>query len=407
MSENMNQEIIAIGLEHVMPTYNRFPIVLEKGKGCVVFDTNGKQYLDFVAGIAVNALGHGHEKLTQAIAQQAAELIHVSNLYWNKPQVELARKLVSHSCFDKAFFCNSGAEAVEGSLKLARKYAYQQENTGGRVLHRTEIITMQHSFHGRTFGALTATGQTKYQTGFQPLLPGISHVPFNDFKALKAAVTDKTCAILLEPIQGEGGIRPAEQAFLQATRALCDEKGIALIFDEVQCGVGRTGTFFAFEQYGVQPDIAVLAKGMAGGVPIGVILAKKPFDTAFAPGDHAATFGGNPLATAAANVVADELFENGLLEQVREAGAYLASKLAGFKQKFSALIQDIRGLGLMQGMELSCPAASIVADCMDNGLLLVSAGAQVIRFVPPLIVSLTEIDEAMAILESALGRAMA
>jgi acetylornithine/succinyldiaminopimelate/putrescine aminotransferase len=264
---------------------------------------------------------------------------------------------------------------------------------------------MHHSFHGRTFGALTATGQTKYQTGFQPLLPGVSHVPFNDFNALKAAVTKKTCAVLLEPIQGEGGIHPADKAFLQATRALCNEKGIALIFDEVQCGVGRTGTFFAFEQYDVQPDIAVLAKGMAGGVPIGVVLARKPFDTAFGPGDHAATFGGNPLATAAANVVADELFNNGLLEHAREAGAYLASKLAELKQKFPALIREIRGLGLMQGMELSRPAAPIVADCIENGLLLVSAGADVIRFVPPLIVGRAEIDEAAAILENALHKA--
>lgn len=383
------------GMNAVMNTYGRFPLVLEKGEGVYVWDEQGKKYLDFVAGIAVNALGHSHPGLCAAIAAQAKEMIHVSNLYWTKPQVELAQKLVANSCFDKVFFCNSGAEAIEGCLKLSRKYA---DKAGS---DKTEIIAMENSFHGRTFGAVTVTGQTKYQKGLAPMLPGIDHVPFNQLEAVHARVTEKTGAILLEPIQGEGGIHPAALTFLQGLRKLCDEKDIMLIFDEVQCGVGRTGKLFAYEHYGVQPDALVLAKGLAGGVPIGALLAKEKFAQAFSPGDHASTFGGNPLAAASGGVVIDELLENGLLRHVQEVGAYLIERLNDLKSK-KTVINDVRGMGLMQGIELNVPVADIIQCCMENGLLLVNAGTNIIRFVPPLIVTKPEIDEALDILEQAL-----
>lgn len=388
------KQIMERGAQAVMNTYGRFPLVLEKGEGVYVYDTEGKKYLDFVAGIAVNALGHGYQGLCDAIAEQAKKMLHVSNLYWTEPQIVLAEKLVGNSCFDKAFFCNSGAEAVEGSLKLARKYA--AKNGSGK----TDIITMEGSFHGRTYGAVTATGQEKYRNGLAPLLPGIQYAPYNDFDGLLSMVTEKTGAILLEPLQGEGGIHQAEVAFLQKIRALCDEKDIMLIYDEVQCGVGRTGKLFAYQHYGVEPDALTLAKGMAGGVPIGVLLAKDKFAQAFAPGDHASTFGGNPLATAAANVVFDEL-QNGLLENVKKTGAYLTGKLRELQGRFP-MIKDVRGVGLIQGIELDRPVAGIVTDAMSKGLLLVNAGTHVIRFVPPLIVTEAQIDEAIGILETVL-----
>ncbi|MDR2648974.1 MAG: aspartate aminotransferase family protein [Clostridiales bacterium] len=389
-------KIITKGMNSIMNTYSRFPLVLEKGEGCYVYDTGGKKYLDFVAGIAVNSLGHGNEKLVSAVASQAKDMIHVSNLYWTRPQITLAEKLTDHSIFDKAFFCNSGAEAVEGSLKLARKYASRHHP------ERFEIISMKDSFHGRTFGAVTATGQTKYQKGLSPLLPGVIHVTYNDIEALKAAAGEKTCAILLEPIQGEGGVHPADAEYLSQVRELCDAGDIVLIFDEIQCGVGRTGTFFAFEQYGISPDAAALAKGIAGGVPMGVILAKDNFAEAFSPGDHASTFGGNPLAAAAANVVLDELFDNGVLEHVKSSGAYLQGKLESLRAQMPEKISDVRGLGLMLGLELTGLAAPVIHKCIENGLLLVSAGPNVIRFVPPLIVSEAEIDQMTDILHDAL-----
>lgn len=383
-------QLMERGMHAVMNTYGRFPIVLEKGEGVYVYDDSGKKYLDFVAGIAVNALGHGHQGLCNAIANQARKMIHVSNLYWTEPQITLAEKLVNSGCFDKAFFCNSGAEAVEGSLKLARKYAVKN-GTG-----KTDIITMQGSFHGRTYGAVTATGQDKYRAGLSPMLPGVQYAPYNDFEGVLSMVTEKTGAILLEPLQGEGGIRVAEVEFLQKIRDLCDERDIMLIYDEVQCGVGRTGSFFAYQYFDVEPDVLTLAKGMAGGVPIGVLLAKDKFASAFAPGDHASTFGGNPLAAVAAHVVFNEL-HNGLLQHVQRAGKYLTEKLQALKSRFP-IIQEVRGVGLIQGIELDRPVASIINDAMDNGLLLVNAGTHVIRFVPPLIVTEAQIDEAMEIL---------
>lgn len=383
------------GNQYVMNTYSRFPLTLVKGEGVYAYDENGKKYLDFVAGIAVNSLGHGNKKLTEAIKNQAESLIHISNLYWNIKQVTLAEKLVKNSVFGKAFFCNSGAEAVEASLKLARKYAVKSGSG------KYEIIAMKNSFHGRTFGAITATGQQKYQEGLSPLLPGIKHAVYNDFESLMALVDEKTCAVLLEPVQGESGIHPADKEYLKKVRELCDEKGILLIFDEVQCGVGRCGSLFAFEQYSVSPDIVALAKGLAGGVPIGAMLATEKASEGFKPGDHASTFGGNPLAAAAANVVIDEILDNGLLENVKKQGAYLTKKLTELKDKHSCII-DVRGMGLMQGIELDFPVKEVIAKCIEKGLLLVGAGEKVIRFVPPLIVSTEEIDECIEILDSSL-----
>ena len=380
------------GAKVVMHTYNRFPIALEKGEGMYVYDESGKKYLDFVAGIAVNSLGHNHKKLVSAIAKQAETLIHCSNLYWTKPQVELATKLVENSDFDRIFFCNSGAEANESALKIARKYG---DKTG-----RYEIITMKHSFHGRTFGAVTATGQPHYQEGLGELLPGIKYAEYNNFDSLLEVVTDKTCAILLEPVQGEGGIHPAELDYLKKVRELCDEKDMVLIFDEVQCGVGRLGTLFAYQTFGVVPDAVCTAKGIAGGVPMGLMAATQKLADSFKPGDHASTFGGNPLAAAAANVVIDELL-GGLLENVKTNGSYLTEKLNELKAKYS-VITDVRGIGYMQGIELSVPVADIVKQTIENGLLLVNAGKNVIRFVPSLIATKEHIDEAMSVLDSVL-----
>ena len=389
------EQLVKRGNSVVMKTYSRFPIALECGNGMHVWDIEGKKYIDFVAGIAVNSLGYANEALERTIAEQAMKLIHCSNLYYTEPQIELAEQLVAHSDFDKVFFCNSGAESIESALKLARKYAKMKGKSGN------EIITMLHSFHGRTYGAVTATGQDKYHKGLEPLLPDICHVPFNDFEALEKVVTDKTCAILLEPIQGEGGIIPADKQYLQKVRKLCDEKDILLIFDEVQCGVGRTGELFAYQTLGVIPDVATFAKGLAGGVPIGAMMAKDFAAQAFQPGDHASTFGGNSLATAAGVTVMKELFENGLIENVRKNGAYMTEQLKKLQQKHSC-ITDVRGIGFMQGIELNIPTSDVINKCIEMGLLLVGAGHDVIRFVPALIAEQRHIDEMITILDKAL-----
>lgn len=382
------------GAKVVMNTYNRFPITLEKGDGMYVYDDNGKKYLDFVAGIAVNSLGHNHKKLTNTISEQVQKLIHCSNLYWTKPQVSLAAKLVENSDFDKVFFCNSGAEAIEASLKISRKY--------GSKTGRYEIITMKNSFHGRTFGAVTATGQPHYQEGLGALLPGIKYAEFNNFDSITEILSDKTCAILLEPLQGEGGIHPADIEYLKKIRKLCDEKDIVLIFDEVQCGVGRLGTLFAYQTFGVVPDAVCTAKGIAGGIPMGLMTATQKLSDSFKPGDHASTFGGNPLAASAGNVVIDELLD-GLLDNVKKNGTYLTEKLNVLKEKYS-IITDVRGIGFMQGIELSVPVADIIKQTIENGLLLVNAGKNVIRFVPSLIAEKEHIDEAMEILDKVLSK---
>lgn len=385
-----------IGEKYVMKTYSRFPLTFEKGEGMFVYDENGKKYLDFVAGIAVNSLGHNHPKLVKAISEQAAKLIHISNLYYTKPQCDLAKKLVENGSLDKVFFCNSGAESIEAALKLARKY--------GSATGRQEIITMHRSFHGRTFGAVTATGQEHYHEGFGAMLPNIKYATFNDFDSVMSQVTDNTVAILLEPVQGEGGIIPADVEFLKKLRKLCDERDMLLMFDEVQCGVGRLGTLFAYQSFGVVPDVMSTAKGIAGGVPCGIMMAKENVAAAFVPGDHASTFGGNPLATAAGNVVVDELL-GGILDNVKTQGAYLRQELEKLAEKHSSLVKEVRGMGLMQGMELNQPAGSVIAKAIDMGLLLVGAGKFIIRFVPSLIVSQADIDKAMEILDKALEEA--
>ncbi|MBR1442500.1 MAG: aspartate aminotransferase family protein [Firmicutes bacterium] len=385
------------GKEYVMNTYNRFPIALEKGDGLYVYDENGKKYLDFASGIAVNSLGHNDKDLVKAISEQASKMIHCSNLYWTKPQVDLAEKLVKNSDFDKVFYCNSGAESIEAALKLCRKF--------GSKSRRDEIITMYHSFHGRTFGALTATGQAHYQEGLGPLLPDVKYATYNDIESLKNTITDKTCAILLEPVQGEGGIRPADKEYLKEVRRICDEKDIKLVFDEVQCGVGRMGTLFAYQSFGVVPDIVCMAKGIAGGIPCGVMMAKEELAQCFKPGDHASTFGGNPLATAAGNVVVDKLL-GGVLENVKKRSSYLWDKLEDIKNKYD-FVTDHRGMGLMQGIELSVEVREIISDVIDNGVLLINAGKNVIRFVPSLTVSDEQIDEAISVLDKCLVKVKA
>ena len=391
-----SQDVISRGNAVIMPTYARFPIVFDHGKGCELTDVDGKTYLDFTAGIAVNCLGYDHPALNAAIEKQAREMLHVSNLYWHENMVATAEKLTRLSGLDQVFMCNSGAEANEAAMKLARIYAKHE-----KAKEAVEIIAMDHSFHGRTYAAITATGQPKYQKDLDPLMPAIRHVPFNDINALKKAISPRTAAILLEPIQGEGGIHPADPEYLKAVRALCDEQNIVLIFDEVQCGIGRTGTFFAYQQYGLKPDIVCFAKGIAGGVPMGGIIGSARVSQYFTPGTHASTFGAGPLATAAANVVLDIVGDPAFLEDVKQKGEYLTNGLREIQTK-CGVITDIRGLGLMQGIELKCEAAPVVNRAIDNGLLLVGAGKNVIRFVPPLIVSEAEIDRAMAILEKAL-----
>ncbi|WP_018132046.1 acetylornithine transaminase [Effusibacillus pohliae] len=382
----------------VMQTYGRWPVTMVKGEGVWLYDAEGKRYLDFTAGIAVTALGHAHPEIAQAIAEQARTLLHCSNLYHIPGQIELAQKLTELSCCDKVFFCNSGAEAIEGSIKMARRYAYQTYGP-----HKHEIIAFEHSFHGRTLGALTATCQAKYQEGFGPLVPGFHYAKPGDLASVQSLVSEKTCAILLEPVQGEGGVRPFGQEFLAAIRQLCDEHGILLIFDEVQTGVGRTGTFFAYEQLGVEPDIIALAKGLANGVPIGAVLAKQKIAAVMVPGTHASTFGGNPLATAAGLATVNILLQQGILAHVRETGQYLAGKLQTLADKHP-VAQEVRGMGLLVGLTLDRPAGEVVQACLEKGLLLTVAGGNTVRFTPPLVVTKEQIDQAVEILDQVLAK---
>lgn len=388
------EELKDYAAKYLMQTYARQPISIVRGRGAKVYDMEGREYIDFVGGIAVNILGHGHPDLVQAIQRQAAQLIHVSNLYYTEPQVRLAQMLVDHSCADRVFFCNSGAEANEAAIKLARRYGHEKHGAD-----RFEIITMKNSFHGRTMATLTATGQEKVQKGFEPLVPGFVYAPFNDFAAIESLVTEKTTAIMLEPIQGEGGVHVADQAYLKNLRELCTQKDILLIFDEVQTGMGRTGTLFAYEQLGVEPDIMTLAKGLGGGMPIGACLAKDAVAAVFTVGSHASTFGGNPLACAAGLAVCRILIEGRVLEQARRMGDYLAKGLADFKDRHRA-VRDVRGLGLLQGLEVEIDAKSVVADCLSRGVLVNATSERVLRFVPPLIISQTEIDRVLETLSS-------
>jgi len=389
-----NQEWMNRGQEVLMNNYGRFPIAMVKGKGSYVWDANNKQYLDMVGGIATCSLGHCPEAVLTVLKNQAQTLWHVSNLYWIPPQVELAEKLTASSGLDKAFFCNSGAEANEAAIKLARKYFYRKKQA-----NKTEIIAFEHSFHGRTMGALTATGQTKYHEGFGPLVPGFKYVEYNNLPAVEQAITDNTCAIIVEPIQGEGGIHPADPTFLRSLRRICDQAGILLIFDEVQCGIGRTGTLFAYQQYGVTPHILTLAKGLGSGFPIGAMLATAEVATGFAPGDHAATFGGNPLATAVANQVIDIINQEEFLKGVKEKGQQLRE---GIQKINEPRIKEIRGRGLLIGVEFTAEVKELINICMKKGLLVVGAGTHVVRFVPPLTINQTEMNQALAIFRDAL-----
>ncbi len=380
--------------KYLMQTYARQPISIVRGRGSKVYDMEGREYIDCVGGIAVNILGHGHPDLVQAIQRQAAQLIHVSNLYYTEPQVKLAQMLVDHSFADRVFFCNSGAEANEAAIKLARRYGHEKHGAD-----RFEIITMKNSFHGRTMATLTATGQEKVQKGFEPLVPGFVYAPFNDFSAIESLVTEKTAAIMLEPIQGEGGVHVAEKGYLQSLRELCTQKDILLIFDEVQTGMGRTGTLFAYEQLGVTPDIMTLAKGLGGGMPIGACLATDSVAAVFTAGTHASTFGGNPLACAAGLAVCRVLLEGRVLDQARRMGEYLQKGLLDVKDRHR-VVRDVRGLGLLQGLELDIDAKAIVADCLSRGVLVNATSERVLRFVPPLIITQQEIDRVLEILSA-------
>lgn len=390
-------EIMALADEHIMNTYRRVPIALVKGKGVRVYDANGKEYLDFVAGIAVCNLGHSHPKVVAAIQKQAENLTHVSNIYYTQPQAEVAALLVKYSFAQKAFFCNSGAEANEAAIKLARKYAH--ENMGP---DKYELITMKDSFHGRTMATITATGQEKFQFGFTPLLDGFIYAPFNDAAALEASITKKTCGIMLEPIQGEGGVIIPDVQYLAKVRDICNRHKILMILDEVQTGIGRTGKLFAYEYSDIQPDIMTLAKALGNGFPVGAMLATREVARAFEPGNHASTFGGNLLAMAAAEATLKTIMDEGVLENCRNMGDYFLSKLQAMKAKHK-IISEVRGRGLMLACVLSVEGADIVKACKESGLLINCTGGKTLRFVPPLIVTTKDIDEAVAILDSVLG----
>lgn len=379
----------------VMGTYRRYPLVVSRGEGCRVWDLEGKEYLDCVAGIAVCSLGHSHPKVVEAIRKQAGILMHVSNLYYTEAQGLLAERLVQASFAGKAFFCNSGAEANEAAIKLARKYG--NEVLGGKG----EIVTMEGSFHGRTLATVTATGQSKFQAGFEPLPAGFRHVPYNDLSALEAAVDGNTCAVLVEPVQAEGGVRVPDPGYLKGVREICDRKGILLILDEVQTGMGRTGTFLAHEAEGITPDIATLAKALGNGFPVGAMLATDKAAAAFAPGNHASTFGGNLLAMAAGLAVISVLLDEGLLARAAEAGRYFIEKLRVLQAKHASIL-DVRGKGLLLGVEMDREVAGILTRCSEKGLLVATAGTHVVRFVPPLVITAAEIDRAVEILDGVL-----
>ena len=383
--------------KYMFQTYGRFPLTLVKGNGCRVWDEHGKEYIDFVGGIAVCSLGHSSPVVADALAEQATELVHVSNLYYTVPQTRLARLLVENSFADRVFFCNSGAEANEAAIKLARRYSNEKYGSG-----RNTIITMENSFHGRTMATLSATGQDKIKKGYNPLLVGFKFVPFNDAAALENAIDDTVCAVMLEPIQGEGGVICPEPGYLKSVREICDSKNILLIFDEVQVGTGRTGKLFAYENFDVEPDIMTLAKALGNGLPIGAMLAKEELNSAFGPGSHATTFGGTPLVTAVAEAVVKSLLEDGILEKCSETGEYFRQKLFELKEKYS-FIKDVRGYGLINGLELDMPGAGIVTQCMDKGFLIVCAHEKVLRFVPPLIISKEEVDSLINCLNEIFG----
>ena len=395
--EDQMQKYIDEAEQDLLHTYNRYQVVLDHGDGVYLYDINGKKYLDFVAGIAVFALGYANEAYNNALKDQIDKLIHTSNYYYNVPAIEAARKLKKVSGMDRVFFTNSGAEAIEGAIKAARKYAFLKD---GRTDH--EIIALNHSFHGRTFGALSVTGNPKYREPFEPMIGNIRFAQMNDFESILANVNDKTCAIIMETVQGEGGIFPATEDFLRKIRALCDEKDILLILDEVQCGMGRTGYMFAWQKYGVQPDIMACAKGLGCGVPVGAfLLNEKTGAASLVAGDHGTTYGGNPLATAAVNKVLDLFESDHIIENVNDVAPYLEKRLDELVMRYDFIVTR-RGAGLMQGLVFDRPVGEYIQKALERGLILINAGTDIIRFVPPLIISRQDVDAMIQILENCL-----
>lgn len=391
------EECIARAEKVLMHTYARYQIVLDHGEGVYLYDTDGKKYLDFSAGIAVFALGYGDEKYNEAVKAQVDKLLHTSNYYYNEPTTFAAEKLVKASGMNRVFFTNSGTEAIEGAIKLARKYYYKKHGTAD-----SEMIAMEHSFHGRSMGALAVTGTPKYREAFEPLIGGAVFAEYNNLESVKAKVSEKTAAVIMETVQGEGGIYPAQKEFLQDVRKLCDEKGILLILDEIQCGMGRTGTMYAYQQYGVLPDIMTTAKALGCGVPVGAFAASEEVAAAYEPGDHGTTYGGNPFATHAVSTVFDRFEELNLLENVKETGAYLYEQLEALASRHTDSIVAHRGIGLMQGLEFKNPVKGIITRAIDEGLILIAAGTNIIRFVPPLVIQKAHVDEMIRLLEKCL-----
>jgi len=391
------EELIALSEKNIVGTYRRQPVVFVRGEGARLWDIEGKEYVDFVAGIAVCSLGHSHPKVVEAICRQAGTLMHVSNLYYTEPQIRLASMLTEHSFADRVFFCNSGAEANEAAIKLARKYGH--DRLGGRY----EILTMKGSFHGRTLAAITATGQEKFHAGFAPLPEGFRYVPFNDVQALEKAVSEKTCAVLLEPIQGEGGVRVPDEGYLKAVRGICDRRGILMILDEVQTGMGRTGKLFGYEHYGASPDIMTLAKALGNGVPAGALAATERVAAAFGPGTHASTFGGNPLAMAAAVATLETVLSEGFLERCAQTGEYLREKLWSLR-KDHPVVQDVRGKGLLVGLDLGVDGNAVVKACLERGVLINCTFDHVLRMVPPLVITRRDVDRLVQVLDEVLER---
>jgi len=394
----MSSEIIKKADKNIAGTYQRFPIVIERGKGCRLWDTKGRSYTDFVAGIAVCNLGHAHPLVAKALSAQADILFHVSNLYYTLPQVELASWLVENSFADRVFFCNSGAEANEAAIKLARKYF---SDKGGKGRYR--IVAMEKSFHGRTMATLSATGQEKIKKGFEPVLGGFDFVPFNDAKAVESKIDSSTCAVLLEPVQGEGGVRCPDSGYLKTIRRICDEAGVLLIFDEIQTGIGRTGKLFAHEHFGVEPDIMTLAKALGNGLPIGAMLAKENIASAFGPGAHATTFGGTPVITAASLEVLKIIEREKIVEHCRKTGDYFKKRLLWLKERHE-VIEDVRGIGLLLGMKLKTDGGGIVKECMEKGFLINCIQDKILRFVPPLIIENDDIDALIKCLDNILTK---
>lgn len=391
------QQSIAQAEKDLLHTYNRYQIVFEKGEGVYLYDKEGKKYLDFFAGIAVSGLGYHYKDFDDALKEQMDKLLHISNYFYNEPAIEAAGKLKKASGMDRVFFTNSGTEAVEGAIKAARKYAYLKDGQTGH-----EIIAMNHSFHGRTMGALSVTGNAHYREAFEPMIGHVQFAEMNDFSSVEKLVTEKTCAILLETVQGEGGIYPAEQSFLEQVRALCDEKDILLILDEIQCGMGRTGEMFAWQHYGIRPDIMTCAKAIGGGIPVGAFLMTEHVaEHSLAAGDHGSTYGGNPLACRAVSKMLDLYEENDIIGHVREVAPYLEKRLDELVEKYDFVLER-RGLGLMQGLECSVPVGKIINDCLEKGLILINAGSHILRFVPPLIITKEQVDEMADILGKVL-----